>query len=66
MKVIILMSSWGIRLGRLSESIPQPMVSIGGKPAYNGIHHLLLYDHSYNQRWVLILILLRNLIFLLI
>ena len=44
MKVIILAGSWGTRLGRLSESIPKPMVSIGGKPI---ICHIMEYYSSY-------------------
>ena len=38
MKVIILAGGHGTRLGHLAESIPKPMVTIGGKPifmAYN-------------------------------
>ena len=44
MKVIILAGGWGTRLGRLSESIPKPMVSIGGKPI---ICHIMEYYSSY-------------------
>lgn len=32
MKVIILAGGWGTRLGRLTELIPKPMVTIGNKP----------------------------------
>ena len=32
MKTIILAGGWGSRLGSLSQSIPKPMVKIGGKP----------------------------------
>ena len=32
MKVVILAGGWGTRLGRLSESIPKPMVMVGNKP----------------------------------
>ncbi|SVE63733.1 uncharacterized protein METZ01_LOCUS516587, partial [marine metagenome] len=32
MKTIILAGGWGTRLGRQTEEIPKPMVSIGNKP----------------------------------
>ena len=32
MKVVILAGGWGSRLGQLVESVPKPMVQIGGKP----------------------------------
>ncbi len=46
MKVIILAGGWGTRLGRLSESIPKPMVSIGEKPI---LWHIMNYYSSYGH-----------------
>ena len=44
MKVIILAGGWGTRLGRLSESIPKPMLNIGDKPM---IWHIMNIYSSY-------------------
>lgn len=43
MKVVILAGGWGTRLGHLSEIIPKPMVSIGGKPVL--WHIMKIYSH---------------------
>ena len=43
MKVIILAGGYGTRLGEMTEKIPKPMVTIGGKPI---IWHIMsLYAH---------------------
>ena len=47
MKVIILAGGWGTRLGRLSESIPKPMVTIGDKPI---IWHIMNIYSSYGYK----------------
>ena len=43
MKVIILAGGWGSRLGQLAESIPKPMIQIGGKPIL--WHIMKIYSH---------------------
>lgn len=43
MKCIILAGGWGSRLGQLTQSIPKPMIEIGGKPV---IWHIMKY-YSY-------------------
>jgi len=43
MKTIILAGGWGTRLGRLTEAIPKPMVSVGGKPVL--WHIMKIYAH---------------------
>ena len=43
MKVIILAGGHGTRLGHLAESIPKPMVTIGGKPIL--WHIMKMYSH---------------------
>ena len=48
MKTIILAGGWGSRLGKLSESIPKPMVKIGDKPVL--WHIMNLYSkYGYND-----------------
>ena len=48
MKTIILAGGWGSRLGSLSQSIPKPMVKIGGKPIL--WHIMNLYSkYGYND-----------------
>lgn len=44
MKVIILAGGWGTRLGKLSESIPKPMVKIGNMPV---IWHIMKLYSKY-------------------
>ena len=34
MKLVILAGGRGTRLGTIADSIPKPMVEIGGKPTY--------------------------------
>ena len=43
MKVIILSGGWGTRLGRQTEDIPKPMVTIGEKPIL--WHIMKIYSH---------------------
>ena len=43
MKVIILAGGWGSRLGQLAESIPKPMVQIGGRPILWHIMNIYSY-----------------------
>ncbi len=48
MKTIILAGGWGSRLGKLSESIPKPMVKIGNKPVL--WHIMNMYSkYGYND-----------------
>ena len=48
MKTIILAGGWGTRLGRLSESIPKPMINIGNKPVL--WHIMKIYsNYGYND-----------------
>ena len=43
MKIVILAGGYGTRLGEMTEKIPKPMVTIGGKPI---IWHIMsLYAH---------------------
>ena len=43
MKVIILAGGFGTRLGEMTERIPKPMVTIGGKPIIWHIMNLYAY-----------------------
>ena len=45
MKVIILAGGYGTRLSEYTESIPKPMVKIGGRPI---IWHIMEYYAKYN------------------
>ena len=45
MKVIILAGGKGTRLSEYTQSIPKPMVKIGGKPI---IQHIIDYYYKYN------------------
>ena len=45
MKVVILAGGFGSRLSELTESIPKPMVTIGGKPI---IWHIMKTYAKYN------------------
>ena len=44
MKVVILAGGLGTRLGTLTEKIPKPMVTIGGKPV---LWHIMKIFSSY-------------------
>ena len=48
MKVVILAGGWGSRLGQLVESVPKPMVQIGGKPMLWHIMKIYSY-YGYND-----------------
>ena len=48
MKVIILAGGWGSRLGQMVESLPKPMVQIGGKPILWHIMKIYSY-YGYND-----------------
>jgi len=43
MKIIILAGGWGTRLGRQSQEIPKPMVSVGNRPIL--WHIMKIYSH---------------------
>ena len=44
MKIIILAGGFGTRLSEYTESIPKPMVSLGGRPI---LWHIMNYYSSY-------------------
>jgi Nucleoside-diphosphate-sugar pyrophosphorylase involved in lipopolysaccharide biosynthesis/translation initiation factor 2B, gamma/epsilon subunits (eIF-2Bgamma/eIF-2Bepsilon) len=48
MKTIILAGGWGTRLGKLSQTLPKPMVQVGSKPLL--WHIMKIYSHyGYNE-----------------
>ena len=53
MKILILAGGYGSRLGNITESIPKPMVTIGGKPI---LWHLMkIYSHYGFKEFVILL-----------
>jgi glucose-1-phosphate cytidylyltransferase len=53
MKTLILAGGYGTRLGNITESIPKPMVTIGGKPI---IWHIMkIYSHFGQTEFVILL-----------
>ena len=53
MKVIILAGGYGSRLGKITESVPKPMVKIGGKPIL--WHIMNYYAHFGHKEFVICL-----------
>ena len=51
MKTVILAGGLGSRLGEYTQSIPKPMVTIGGKPI---IWHIMnkYYKHGFNEFYI--------------
>ena len=51
MKVILLAGGFGTRLSEYTESLPKPMVTIGGKPI---LWHIMKYyaHYGHNQFYV--------------
>ena len=52
MKVIILAGGFGTRLSEYTESIPKPMVSIGGKPI---LLHIMNCYANFNHKIFILL-----------
>ena len=47
MKTVILAGGFGARLGEITEVIPKPMVSIGGRPIiWHIMNHYARYGHQ--------------------
>ena len=53
MKVIILAGGFGTRLAEYTETIPKPMVTIGGKPVL--WHIMKLYSHFGHNEFIIAL-----------
>jgi glucose-1-phosphate cytidylyltransferase len=53
MKIIILAGGWGSRLGKLSQTIPKPMVTVGGKPVL--WHIMKIYSHYHISDFIIAL-----------
>ena len=53
MKTLILAGGYGTRLGNITENIPKPMVTIGGKPIL--WHIMKLYSHFGMKEFIILL-----------